>query len=198
MWKITKYKKFNTLEQEVGVSVIAEYENRHRLTYDLLGENLFSKTDEELLRMVLDQFYNEMFPGRAEKEAIEEVKSTIDKVTVETVRGNNFSASLIGDLIATYPFMTEGMYDNWVELGLQPIEIGRTYTRGSFVRILDKKTSKWVCVRILLDNFTYTGEFSILEMAQPYANGFDIRRFNAPTYPRFKAADIQLKTGGSR
>lgn len=64
-----------------------------------LKGNQMSKTDLELSEMVLDDFYNRMYPNRAENEAIAGVRAEIDAIKTQALAEVSAEVDKVKELV---------------------------------------------------------------------------------------------------
>lgn len=61
--------------------------------------NVMAKSDLELQKMVLDDFYNRMYPNRAENEAIAGVKAEIDAIKTQALTEVSAEVDKVKELV---------------------------------------------------------------------------------------------------
>lgn len=192
-WKVMKY-----LEMNHTVIQISRFEPKYDCISAVLEGDFTNLSDQELVRLTLDDFYKENYPERYTNERLNDLENRVMMNFQQVTNGNDFISLLLGDLIAVLPGVTEGMYKQWMNF-FPLAQSGKHYERNQFIAVIDPNATEesnvgnLVLVRVIKPGgHTFEGNPSdVLSINRPYANGFDIRRYSS--YTRYKSDKVQLK-----
>lgn len=165
------------------------------ITITVVGDYL-NRSSDELVAIALEEFYQQVYTARAEREGIEEskrlakqAKELAEKATQILINGNTAQTFMFAEYIANERNLFEDQYKGLI-MYIPEIKIGESYMHGQYVKIKDTSipenapTGQYVCVRLNKgDNWVYNGE-DILHIEKPFVNGYDIRRYDS--YPRVR------------